>query len=248
LAKWVPNSAGDPEGQADSRSSAFTEAKILKISTPLVVPGCRITSAFEDGTREYYDVPCPHCGHEQTLEIENFLAGIDEEHPHKSAFSCIECGALIEEHHRDAIVRAGHWVARSPEKASHHRSFSFWAAYSPLKSFELIARAWLSARGDQDSEKTFYNDVAGRPYHVKGEAPPWEMLRNREEDDGYARGTIPHGGLAVTVGWTSTETGLIGRLWPGPGTIALVAAIGYFILRCPEAQNVNLGVFVKQGL
>jgi phage terminase large subunit GpA-like protein len=45
LAKWVPNSAGDPEGQADSRSSAFDFAKILKISTPLVVPGCRITAA-----------------------------------------------------------------------------------------------------------------------------------------------------------------------------------------------------------
>ena len=111
LAKWVANSAGDPEGQADSRSSAFDFAKILKISTPLVVPGCRITSSFENGTREHYHVPCPHCGHEQTLEIENFLNCLDEAHPERSAFSCIECGALIEEHHRDAIVRKGRWVA-----------------------------------------------------------------------------------------------------------------------------------------
>jgi phage terminase large subunit GpA-like protein len=200
LAKWVPNSAGDPEGQADSRSSAFDFAKVLKISTPLVVPGCRITRAFEDGTQEYYYVPCPHCGTEQTLEIENFIAHIDEVHPENSGFACIECGCIIEEHHRDAIVRAGHWVARSPDKAAYHRSFSLWAAYSPLKRFELIARAWLSARGEPDSEKTFYNDVAGRPYHVKGEAPPWEMLRNRAEADGLSRGVVPHGYLVVTVG------------------------------------------------
>jgi len=117
LAEWVANSAGDPEGQADSRSSAFDFAKILKSSTPLVVPGCRITSSFENGTREHYHVPCPHCDYEQTLEIENFLNCLDEVHPERSAFSCIECGALIEEHRRDAIVRKGRWVAQSPEKA-----------------------------------------------------------------------------------------------------------------------------------
>ena len=165
LSKWVPNSAGDPEGQADSRSSAFSEAKILKISTPLVVPGCRITSSFEQGTREHYYVPCPHCGHEQTLEIENFIAGIDEAEPHKSAFSCVECGALIEEHHRDAIVRAGHWVARFPERIGHHRSFSLWAAYSPLRSFALIARAWLAARPPAPlrSRRTALLSKVGRP-------------------------------------------------------------------------------------
>lgn len=200
LAKWVPNSAGDPEGQADSRSSAFDFAKVLKISTPLVMPGCRITNSFEAGSQENYHVPCPHCGHEQTLEIEGFLSGIDEVHPERSGIPCIECGALIQEHHRDEIVRKGRWIARFPDRVGHHRSFSFWAAYSPLKSFELIARAWLSARGEPDAEKTFYNDVAGRAYHVKGEAPPWEELRNRAENHGYERGTIPHAGLVVTVG------------------------------------------------
>jgi len=59
----------------------------------------------------------------------------------------------------------------------------------------------LAARDEPDSEKTFYNDVAGRPYQIKGEAPPWEMLRNcAEEPGGYARGTIPKDGLLVTVG------------------------------------------------
>ena len=39
LSKWEMNAAGDPESQADSRSRAHEFAKILKASTPLVLPG-----------------------------------------------------------------------------------------------------------------------------------------------------------------------------------------------------------------
>ena len=38
LSKWDVNSAGDPEAMADSRSRAMPDAKILKISTPLITP------------------------------------------------------------------------------------------------------------------------------------------------------------------------------------------------------------------
>ena len=44
LSKWEPNAAGDPETQADNRARAIEFAKILKISTPLVLPGCKITT------------------------------------------------------------------------------------------------------------------------------------------------------------------------------------------------------------
>lgn len=199
LSKWVTNPAGDPEGQADSRSSAFDFAKILKISTPLVLPGCRITRAFEEGSQERLHVACPHCGHDQTLEIEAFLAGLDEANPERSAFVCIECGALIEEHHRAAMLREARWVAANPAMSRYHRSFAFWAAHSPLKSFEFIARSWITARGEPDSEKTWYNDVAGCAYQVKGEAPPAKELRDRAAS-GHTRGTIPQGGLIVTAG------------------------------------------------
>jgi phage terminase large subunit GpA-like protein len=200
ISKWENNAAGDPEVQADSRSRAFEFAKILKISTPLVLPGCRITRAYEAGSQEGYFVPCPHCGHEQTLEIENLLANLDEDAPEKTCFSCIECGGLIQAHHIAEIVRRGHWVARNPKAMREHRSFEIWSAYSRLQSLERIAREWLAARGVPDRERTFYNDSAGRPYQVKGEAPPWEDLRNRAENTGHRRATIPAAGLVVTIG------------------------------------------------
>jgi phage terminase large subunit GpA-like protein len=68
LSKWEPNAAGDPETQADNRARAIEFAKILKISTPLILPGCKITKNFELGSQELPFVPCPHCSEMQILE------------------------------------------------------------------------------------------------------------------------------------------------------------------------------------
>ncbi|WP_137136568.1 terminase gpA endonuclease subunit [Rhizobium sp. FKY42] len=200
LSKFENNSAGDPETQADSRSRAYEFAKVFKISTPLVMPGCRITRSFEDGSQEHLYVPCPHCGHMQTLEWENMLANLDEAHPEKAHFTCIECGTEIEEHHRVKMARAGEWRAHNPKAKRQHRSFYLWSVISALQSWERIAREWLSAKGDPASEQTFLNDTVGRAYVTAGEAPPWETLRDRAAKSDYAKGRIPLGGLVLTLG------------------------------------------------
>jgi phage terminase large subunit GpA-like protein len=200
LSKWENNSGGDPETQADSRSRAYEFAKILKISTPLVMPGCRITKNFEEGSQEHFYVPCPHCDHYQTLEWENLLANLDEAKPEDAHFTCVECGCTIEEHHRSRIVRRGEWRANNPKAKRHHRSFYLWSVVSALQSWERIAREWLGARGDPASEQTFLNDTVGRAYVTAGEAPPWETLRDRAANSDYSRGRIPLGGLVLTIG------------------------------------------------
>lgn len=200
LSKWENNSAGDPETQADSRSRGVEEAKIFKISTPLVMPGCRITKNFEDGSQEYPYVPCPHCEHMQVLEWENMLANLDEAHPEKAHFTCVECGCEIQEYHRQQMLDGLEWRARNPKQKRFHRSFYIWSAYSPLQSWERIAREWLSAKGDPASEQTFLNDTVGRAYVTTGEAPPWEVLRDRGAKSQRPRGRIPTGGLVLTMG------------------------------------------------
>lgn len=200
LSKWDMNAAGDPEQQADSRSRAYEFAKVFKISTPLVEPGCRITKSFKAGTQEHYYVPCPHCGFEQTLEWENFAASIEEDAPEKAHFTCTDCGCAIFEHHRGDMVRKGHWKAHNPKAAREHRSFYLWSAYSPLQSFERMAREWIKAKGDPAAEQVFWNDTVGRAYQTLGEAPPWEEIRLRADEIGHERGKIPEGGLLVTIG------------------------------------------------
>lgn len=200
LAKWEMNTAGDPESQADSRSGSVEFAKILKASTPLVMPGCRITKNFNDGSQEHPYVPCPHCNHFQILEWENMQANLDPERPEEAHFTCVSCGTVIEEHHRPGMLAQLEWRAHNPKAKRYHRSFWLWGAYSPLKSWARIALEWAKAKGDSAAEQVFWNDTVGRAWETRGEAPPWEALRDRAAKSHYVRGTIPAGHLVVTVG------------------------------------------------
>jgi len=206
LAKWQLNDAGDPEQQAESRSRARRKAKIFKISTPLVMPGCRITKNFLDGSQEYYEVPCPHCGFMHVLEWGNMLANLDEDHPERAHFTCPECGCEIHNHHRKqmmlpaALGGKARWVARNPQAARYHRSFHLWSAYGPVQSWEQIAREWIAAKGDPAKEKTFLNDSVGEAYQAKGEAPPWEEIRDRAEKSEWPIGIIPSWACKLTLG------------------------------------------------
>lgn len=202
LVKWETNTAGDPEGQADSRSRAHEFAKIFKVSTPKTLPGCRITRNFEAGSQERPYVPCPHCGAMQVLEWENMLANLDEAKPEDAHFVCTdpECGCVIEEHHRPQMLAGLEWRAANPAAKREHRSFWIWSAYSHLQSWERIAREWLKAKGDPPSEQTFMNDTVGLAYRGAGEAVPWEEIRDRAAESHYANGTIPLGALYLTLG------------------------------------------------
>jgi len=198
LAKWEANSAGDPEKQADSRSSAFDTAKVLKISTPLMKKTCRIARAFMAGTQERWHMPCPHCGHFQPLEWANFLTNLDPDNPADAHFTCVSCGCAIEHRHKRGMLAAGKWVADNP--SAPNPSFHVWRALSPSRDWESIAREWLAADGDPRAEQTFYNDVLGLPYEQANEAPPWEAIRDRSNASGHDRGRVPVGGLICTAG------------------------------------------------
>jgi len=200
LSKWTLNEAGDPEQQADSRSRAHEFAKIFKISTPLVNPGCRITRSFEAGSMEKFHVPCPDCGHMQPLEWGNMLANLDEEKPEAAHFTCVDCGVVIEEYQRRDMVRRGVWVAENAKAARQHRSFYLWSAYSPLQSWETIAHEWLKAKGNPAAESVFLNDTVGIVYDAKGEAPPWEELRDRASKATIERRIVPAWAVVLTLG------------------------------------------------
>lgn len=198
LSKWEPNSGGDPEKQADSRSAAFEQAKILKLGTPLFAKTCRITRAYLAGTQEQWHVPCPHCGHMQPLEWANFLAALDAENPADAHFTCVACGCAMEHRHKLAMIARGRWVADNP--SARDPSFHVWRAYSPGRDWESIAREWLAAVGDPHAEQTFFNDVLGLPYDRAAEAPPWEGIRDRAAASALERGRIPAGGLIFCAG------------------------------------------------
>ena len=77
LSKWENNDAGEPETQAETRSKAYEDAKILKVSTPTEEGACRISRSYDRGTQEQWHVPCPHCHELQPLEWEWMQRNID---------------------------------------------------------------------------------------------------------------------------------------------------------------------------
>ncbi len=203
VSKWpLDNGAGDPLVQADSRTKAFlvSGGKIVKIGTPFVEPGCRITAAYRQGTRERYHVPCPHCGVTQPLEWANMLANLDEANPDDAHFTCVACGKRLEERHREWMNKHGHWEAENRQADGSVVSFDLWAAYSPLESWANIARAWFAAKGKPEAERAFYNDGLGLPYQTATDAPDWEMLAERADQAGLPRAVVPAGFFVVTIG------------------------------------------------
>jgi phage terminase large subunit GpA-like protein len=202
LAKWEQNDAGDPEGQADSRSRAFEDAKIFKVSTPMVEGECRIDNGFKKGSQEHYHVPCPHCGHLHPLEWQNMQANIDARGSVEGAyFNCPACGGIIEEKHRQWMVDPANgaaWVAHNPE--GRQPSFTLWSAYAPLSGWARIGEEYLTAKGDTAKEQTFANDVAGLAFRRAGEAPEWEHLKERAQQGDFRRGRIAAGYYFVIAG------------------------------------------------
>lgn len=206
LSKWGDdNGAGDPEGQADSRSKAHDDAKVFKISTPLVADNCKITKVRLAGTDESWFVACPHCGHLHPLEWPNFVAALesadgDQDNPF---FTCPACSGRIHEHHRtrfNAPARGAKWVAKHPERERYQCSFHLPSYLSPLARWAEMARAWLQAKGNPDAEQTFYNDWLGLAYNRAGEAPPAEKLKLRSDNGPFVRGLVPKGFPLLGIG------------------------------------------------
>lgn len=206
LSKWEDdNGAGDPEGQADSRSKAYEDAKVFKAGTALVEDNCRITKNRKAGTDEEWHVACPHCNHVHALEWENFRANLEaaDGDPTRPFFTCPACSGRIYEHHRTLFndpARGARWVATHPERAVHHVSFRVPSYISPLSRWDEMAHDWLAHKGDPGAEQTFYNDWLGLAYGRAGEAPPAEMLSKRAEASGLKRGVVPAGFPLLAIG------------------------------------------------
>jgi len=220
LSKYEQTDKGDPEALALSRAEGFEDAKILRVSTPLIRGTCRISRAFDRSDQRFYHVPCPHCGNMAPLTWENFRASIDPERLHAAHFTCEACGCAIEHGDKERIVALGQWVAHNPR--GDHPGFHLWRAYAPQRDWASIAVSYAQVMGwtrmslshetaealsqavEAETEQVFWNDVLGLPYEQASKGPDWEALRNRVENapetDGLPVGTLPARGIVLTAG------------------------------------------------
>ena len=202
---------GSPEELADRRTGSFPGRKIYINSTTTVKDVSNIEAAFDKSSQGYFHVPCPHCGAMQYLEWggSDLDYGIkfqrdDDGQVVDAWYQCRECHTRIDEHEKPAMMAAGRYVHKFPERKT--RGFRYNALVTPLgwvNSWAYIAQKFLDAvvemrRGAPQKYKTWLNSFMSEPYEEPGEVVDYGHLMARAEP--YEIMTVPMGGLLLTAG------------------------------------------------
>lgn len=188
----------DPVEMLNGRTSAFPAThKRLYISTPQMKGTSRIDFLYEQSDQRRYHVPCPDCGHEQPLEWPGLQWTPDGS---DCWYVCRDCGVMIREHQKTAMIAAGRWVAARPERAT--RGYALNCLYYPIglgpRWLDLV-RMWREAQGDPAKLKTFVNDRLAEAWEDPAmRAVKHNLVADRAEP--YSLRTAPRGALAMTVG------------------------------------------------
>lgn len=159
--------------------NTFWNRVIVIGSTPTVKGESRIEKEWLATDMRKYFVPCPHCGTSQVLEWgdEHSVQGIkwrrDENGryiPGSAYYGCIK-GCVIEEHHKEWMIRRGEW--RATAEFQGYAGFHIWSAYSlfPNAGWSQLVEEWLRVFKDPLQRQTFVNLVLGLPYEDKGDNP-----------------------------------------------------------------------------
>lgn len=190
------NGEGDPVKLAEKRTSTFPKRKIFKNSTPTIEGKSRIKDAFDASSRGRYYVPCPFCGHFQTIEWSRIKW--EKKDPSSAKLQCESCKELIEEKHKTKMLEQGKWIHAVPEHRV--RGFHLSALYSPVGwySWSQAAREFMEAQQSDNKLRVFINTVLGETWKEKGEAPEWERIYERREL--YPFNLVPVGALFLTAG------------------------------------------------
>lgn len=217
---------GDPVTLGDKRLEGATFSKSIRGSTPKrkgppEEGGCLIEAEYERAeVRFRFHVPCPHCGHEQSLR----WGGKDQPHglkwvdndPKTTAYLCEakDCGALFTYEDYLRVWTQGRWIGDDgtwidPEglfrdgagkqvDAPEHVGLHLWTAVAGMVPWSKLVREFISASKDRSKLKTFVNTTLGETWEEdEGERSDEEVLYRRREQ--YLA-DVPAGGLYLVAG------------------------------------------------
>jgi phage terminase large subunit GpA-like protein len=188
---------GDPVALAEARTRTFQRRKVYMVSTPTIAGRSRVEREFSKSDQRRFFLPCPDCGHFQTLKFANLKW--DKGDPKSAQYICEECGSCLGEQHKTEMLRRGEWRATA-EGDGRTIGFHLSSLYSPVgwMSWVEIAQRWEAAQGDPDLLKEFINTVLGEVWQAKGDAPEWDAVYRQRGS--YRAGTVPRGALVLFAG------------------------------------------------
>lgn len=183
---WELAHEGDPLGLIDERTKTFPRRKVLLTSSPTTKGASRIDQEYEASDQREYQVPCPSCGAYQPLRWKRADGTYGLTHNKATGevfYSCEHCGDRIDEHHKTAMLAAGKWVARHPERSV--RGYWISGLYSPIGlgfSWAELWQKWQQAHGDSANLKRFINTDLGESWEEQGDSIEDLALIARLED------------------------------------------------------------------
>ena len=198
--EFANNLAGgdDPVEMLNGRTSAFPATfKRLYISTPQIKGLSRIEQLWDKSDQRRYHVPCPHCGHMQHLQWAGLHWTPDAS---QCWYVCQECGATIDERHKQAMIAAGEWVPGNPgaKVRGYHINCLYYQFGLGPRWLDLV-EMWREAQNDPARLKTFTNDRLAEPWEDAAmRAVRHNAIADRAEP--YPLRTAPAGVLAITAG------------------------------------------------
>jgi len=191
------SSAGSSTELAMNRQTTFGElAKTLIVSSPKVKGQSEIESWVKRGTMRRFMVPCPHCGHMQSLEpcdddLKNWRLKWTRGDYSDVHYECVECAGHWHNVDKSRFLAGGRWS--DPTNAAADGSIESYLLnfmYMPLGTFSWadFARQWDAAvdrmkAGDLDPMRTLVNTRMARPFEDRGEALDAHELQTHVEPD-----------------------------------------------------------------
>ncbi len=226
-------SGDDPVALLEGRTSAFPAvSKAMYVSTPGIRGICRTTEKLEDSDHRLLHLPCPHCGHLHAYEWRSDMHyALDPVHKRVSAawLVCPECGCVIDESHKPAMLAAGRWIPTNPGHPT--RGFRANCIYYPIglgPRWAELAQMWVDAQGTPEKLKTFINDRLAEAW----EDPSMRAVKHNliaERAEPYNLHTAPAGVCYITAGADTQDDRLEVQII-GWGRNMAAWTIGYVVL------------------
>lgn len=181
-------SEGDQISLGRKRAQTFDNRKIVMGSTPTLKDASRIETAFNASSQGRYHIKCPHCQHEQVLSWKNIAwdkvtleDGTVQHLPATAHYVCAnpDCGCVIEERHKRAMVMGGRWIHQYPGRRV--RGFHISSLYSLFHGarWEVLVEEFLAAKEDPSLLQVWVNTVLGETFEEKGDRVDASTLSSR---------------------------------------------------------------------
>ena len=217
---------GDSIKLAEERTKTYHNALIVIGGTPTIKGVSAIDEEMKKTDRQKWFVPCHDCGETHVLAWENVHWSKDESdphpvhgkhHPETAYYACPHCGSAWNDAQKMRNIRRGSYVATAPFTGA--MGFDdLNELYSPFPNSTMahIAAKFLEAQREFKAGKAekliaFWNSSLGRSYEYKSELPALADLEQRAEV--YAEGTVPAGGLVLTMGVDVQHNRLAIAIW-----------------------------------